>query len=276
MKSSFGTAKPMRGKSRHTDKHRIHVSEIVDLVLKKADIILEVLDSRFIEKTRNKSIEEKVKDLGKPLIYIFNKADLVNPRQIEQSIELQDMRPMVFFSATKRQGQKVLMDLIKKEARKVNRENVDIGIVGYPNTGKSSLINLLVGRSVSRTSSEAGFTRGIQKLKISSGIYLIDTPGIIPLDEKPYSNRELMAKHGQIGAITWDKARDPDLIVHRIMQQYPNVLEKHYGISANGDSQILLEELGKKMHFLKKGGLIDDMRVAKQVLRDWQQGKIKI
>ncbi|MGA2130231.1 MAG: GTPase [Candidatus Pacearchaeota archaeon] len=275
MKSSFGKAKPMRGKSMHTSQHRIHVAEIIDLVIKNADIILEILDSRFVEKTRNQKIEEKVKKLGKPLVYVFNKADLVNPREIEKNVELSGMRPMVFFSATQRHGQRVLMDLIKKEAKKIDSEKVDVGIIGYPNTGKSSLINLLVGRNVSRTSSEAGFTRGIQKLKISSGIYLIDTPGIIPLDEKPYSNRELMAKHAQIGAITWDRARDPQLAVHRIMAEYPGILEKHYGIEASGDSEILLEELGKKLRFLKKHGEIDDMRTAKQVLKDWQQGKIR-
>ncbi len=275
MKSKFGTAKPMRGKNMHTDKHRIHVAEIIDLVVKNADIILEVLDSRFIEKTRNQKIEEKVKNLRKPLIYIFNKADLINPRDMEKNVELQKMRPMVFFSATQRHGQKILMDLIKREAKRIDADPVSIGVIGYPNTGKSSLINLLVGRNVSGTSSEAGYTRGIQKLKISSGIYLIDTPGIIPLDEKPYSNRELMAKHAQIGAITWDKARDPQLAVHRIMQQYPGILEKNYNINAAGDSEILLTELGKKLHFLKKHGEIDDMRTAKQVLKDWQQGKIR-
>jgi ribosome biogenesis GTPase A len=59
------------------------------------------------------------------------------------------------------------------------------------------------------------------------------------------------------------------------MQEYLNVLEKHYKIDANGNSEVLLETLGKKLHFLKKHGDVDDVRTAKQVLKDWQEGKIK-
>lgn len=289
MANTFGKAKPGRGKSENTNKHRLSVQSIIDLVISKADIILEVLDARFIEKTRNPYLEKKAKSLGKELIYVLNKADLVDHEKIEKEQELQGLQPWVFFSsrqqkqmketgkkAGKVQGNNMLMEMIGNQARKIGSETVNIGVIGYPNTGKSSLINFLTGKKAARTSSEAGHTRGVQKVKIGNGIYLLDTPGIIPMEEKAYGNRELLAKHVEIGSITWDRARDPIMIVHRIMMDYPNILEKHYRIEAEGDAEILIESLGNKMHFLKKHGLVDDARTAKQILKDWQEGKIRI
>ena len=90
MANTFGKAKPGRGKSENTNKHRLSVQSIIDLVISKADIILEVLDARFIEKTRNPYLEKKAKSLGKELIYVLNKADLVDHEKIEKEQEHDD------------------------------------------------------------------------------------------------------------------------------------------------------------------------------------------
>jgi hypothetical protein len=277
MANPIGKAKPMRGKSVHTNKHRPSVYSIIDSVIREANIILEILDSRFIEKTRNHELEKKVKSLHRPLIYILNKSDLINQEEIEKNIELEDLKPRLFFSSKEgeKAGKELLMELIAKEAEKIDSETVNIGIIGYPNTGKSSLINFLTGKHVSRTSPEAGHTHGIQKLKIGEGIYLIDTPGIIPMEEKTHKTNELLSKHAQIGAITWDRTKNPEMVVHLIMQEFPGVLEKHYKIDAERNSEILLDMLGKRLHYLKKHGDVDDVRTAKQVLKDWQEGKIR-
>ena len=277
MKNKFGKAKSGRGKSEHTNKHKLSVYSIIDSVIKEADIILEILDARFIEKTRNFELEKRIKILKKPLIYILNKSDLINQEEIEKNLELEDLKPRLFFSSKEgeKAGRELLMEMIEKEAEKIDSETVNIGIIGYPNTGKSSLINFLTGKHVSRTSPEAGHTHGIQKLKIGEGIYLIDTPGIIPIEEKSYGNSQLLAKHAQIGAITWDRTKNPEMVVHLIMKEYPGVLEKHYKINAERNSEILLDTLGKRLHFLKKHGDVDDVRTAKQVLKDWQEGKIR-
>jgi len=276
MTNPFGKAKEGRNKPDYTNKHKSSVPSMIDNVINEADVILEILDARFIEKTRNVEMEKRVKDLGKVLIYIFNKSDLVDINQIKIDEDYADLKPSLFFSSKDRKGSATLRRLIKMHVKKMKKDIVNIGIIGYPNTGKSSMINLLVGRSVSRTSSEAGFTKGIQKIKILSGVYLIDTPGIIPVEEKVYGNRKLLAKHSKIGAITWYKAKDPDVIVFEIMKEYPGVLETHYRIKADGDVEILIEELGRKFNYLKKGNEVDEDRTAKHILREWQEGKIRI
>ena len=275
MVNTMGRAKEGRGKSENINKHKSSVPSLIDYVINEADIIFEVLDSRFLEKTRNTEIEKRVKELGKLLVYIFNKSDLIDINKVKIEKDLGELKPNLFFSSKKRKGAATLRRLIKIEAGKIKKDSVNIGIIGYPNTGKSSLINFLVGRKMARTSSEAGFTKGIQKIKISDGIYLIDTPGIIPPIEKTFGNRELFVKHSQIGSITWDRTKNPEMVVFELMKEYPGILENYYGIDAKGNSEVLIERLGRKLCYLKKGNEIDEDRTSKHILRDWQQGKIR-
>lgn len=276
MVNQFGKSKKAKGKSPNTHKHKSYVFSIVNKVIEESDIILEVLDSRFIEKTRNFEVEKKVKKLGKIIIYIFNKSDLININKIKLDRELEELKPNLFFSSKERSSYANLKKLIKIESKRLKQECVNIGVIGYPNTGKSSLINFLTRKYAVKTSSEAGYTKGIQKIKLSKGLYLIDTPGIIPMLEKFSTSVKFLVKHPQIGAVTWDRAKNPDLVVNQLMKEYPNVLEKYYKIDANGDSEFLIEELGKKLNYLKKGKIIDDIRTAKKILKDWQEGKIRI
>jgi hypothetical protein len=275
MENPIGKAKAGRGKSEHTNKHWIAVPSLIDSILHEADIILEILDARFIEKTRNLEMEKKVKSMDKRLIYVFNKSDLVDIQKFKSDIEIQDLIPHILISTKERNGAGFLKKMIKIEAKRLKKSIVNVGVIGYPNTGKSSLINFLVGRSSARTSSEAGYTKGIQKIKLSQGLYLIDTPGIIPSYEKSKTNQELVAKHLQIGATTWDRTKNPDMAVLKLMQDYPGILEKHYQVDVKGDSEELIEQLGQRLHYLVKGGEIDEMRTAKHILKDWQEGKIR-
>ena len=278
MANRIGKAKKAKGKSPNTHKHKSYVPSIVNKVIEEADIILEVLDSRFIEKTRNYEIEKKLKKLGKLIIYVFNKSDLVNINEIKLNRELEKLKPNLFLSSKEKNGYANLKRLIKIESKRLKQEFVNIGIVGYPNTGKSSLINFLTGKSAAKTSSEAGYTKGMQKIKLSKGLYLIDTPGIIPILEKSSTSIKNLVKQPQIGAVSWDKTKDSELVVNELMKEYPNVLEKHYNInvSMDIDSEIFIEKLGKKLNYLKKGNLVDEIRTAKKILRDWQEGKIKV
>jgi hypothetical protein len=178
------------------------------------------------------------------------------------------------FSARERKGTLALKKIIKKEAKKIKKDAVNVGIIGYPNTGKSSITNILSGRSSARVSSESGYTKGIQKIRLAQGIYLIDTPGIILEDENPLLSQHAI-KHSKIGAVTWDKTRNPEMVVGNLVEEYPGVLENYYGVDSEGDSEVLIEKLGRKIAFLKKGNLVDETKTAKKIIRDWQEGKIK-
>ena len=266
------------GNIAHITKQREKYPKLVKDIIKISDIVLEVLDARFIEETRNAELESLIKKLGKELIYVLNKCDLVNTKEVERKIELHNLLPYVFVSCKSRVGAGKLRERIKIEAKKLRLEDkrVQVGIIGYPNTGKSSLINLLVGRSSARTGKEAGFTKGMQKIKLVKGILIIDTPGVIPETEYSGTEKKAMSKHAKIGVRTYDKVKDPEMIVDDLIKAYPKEFEKFYGIEFNEDSEVLIEEIGKRKNFVKKGNLVDEDRAARSILKDWQDGKIKI
>lgn len=273
---SIGSSKKLRGKAMNINQHRKSIPKMVEDLIQESDIILEVLDSRFIDKMRNLEIEDYIKKSKKKLIYLFNKSDLVDRKKLQLSKELHNLKPHTFLSSKKREGSSNLRKLIKMESKKLKKEVINVGVIGYPNSGKSSLINLMVGKSVTKSSPEAGYTKGIKKIRISEGLYLIDTPGVIPVSEKVRDSGEKKVKHSEIGAITWDKVKDPDRVVAKIMKEYPQLVEEHYGIYAEGDSETLMEELGRKLNYLGKGNIVDEFRTAKKILKDWQEGVIKI
>lgn len=270
--------------SRHTGhlenirKQREKYPSVMKKVIDISDIILEILDARYIEETRNPTIEESIKKKGKKIIYVINKTDLADKKTLEKNLP-KDLRPYVFLSATKGIGAKDLRDKIKIETKRTklgpHMTRVHVGIIGYPNTGKSSIINLITRRAATSISKHAGHTRGLQKVRMSQGILIIDTPGVIP--EEKYSNSKIQARlqDAKVGARTYSNVKDPEDIVAFLMKNNSEKIEKFYSILANEDSEILIEELGRKKNFLKKGGQVDVDRTARLILKDWQEGKLK-
>ncbi|VVB83795.1 GTPase Der [uncultured archaeon] len=253
---------------------------LAEKIVQMSDIILEILDSRFIKETRNSEIEDMIKRENKKIIYVFNKSDLIDLEKIDRGY-IEKLNPKVFVSCTKRGGIKELRDRIKILAGKV-KEHVDkrankitVGVVGYPNTGKSSVINLLSGKNATRTGSEAGFTKGIIKVKLTSDILLVDSPGIIPNKEYSSSNNLVMSQHTKLGARAYNQVKEPEVAVAEIMKEFPSIIENFYDIDSDGDSEVLIENLGRQRKFLIKGNKVDEDRTARLILKDWQEGKIK-
>ncbi len=256
-------------------------------IIEVADIILEVLDSRFIKETRIPELERLAKDKNKKIIYVFNKSDLVEKNKAPSYL-----RPSVNVSASKRKGIRELRDLIKKLANQITKESgkmirqgniietqdtsILVGIIGYPNTGKSSLINSLIGKSSAGTGSDAGFTKNIQKLKLSSDIFLLDTPGVIPKKEYSSSDSDAISKHTKLGGRSYSQVKEPEIIVHNLMKEHSKQIEAFYKINAKGNAETLIEELGRQKGFMKKGGIVNEDKTSRLILKDWQEGMIKL
>lgn len=241
---------------------------VVNKVLDEADIILEVLDARFPEETRNKEVEHKIKKKGKKVIYILNKSDLLKEKI--QDIKI-DLEPHIFTSATKNLGTTKLRKALNDH---VEDKPLMVGLVGYPNTGKSSLINVLKQRKSAKTSSTPGFTKGLQKIRITRNIYLLDTPGVFPYRERSEE------KHILINVKDYRKVKEPDLIALEILKKAytkdKKVIENLYGIKPKKDPEKTLELIAKKFNWLLKGGKPNIDLTSRKIIQDWQRGKLII
>ena len=240
---------------------------IVNKVIDRTDILLEVLDARLVEKTRNEEIEDKIKFSGKPIIYVINKCDLVNKEEVEKYKSR--MRPCVFISATKRLGTTILLQEVIKQATLLKKDGrVVIGVLGYPNTGKSSVINVLAGRHSVRTSPISGYTKRMQLVKMGPKLYLMDTPGVFAYKERDEK------KHSIIAAKDESKIKDPDLTVMNLMREFEGMVESFYQVKKNKDPGKTLKEITIKFNRLKKGGEPDTQVMARKILQDWQSGRM--
>ena len=235
---------------------------IVKKVVKKSDIVLLVLDARFPEMSNHPELESKAG--GKPIIYVLNKCDLVSKEEVEKSKKL--FRHCVFISSKDHLGTTMLKKKIMEVAR---GEKVTVGVVGYPNTGKSSMINALRGRRGASTSAMSGHTKGKQLLKVSEKIYILDTPGVLPYME----NDEI--KLALIGAIDFSKVKEPDLVAQTLIEEKTGLVCEHYGVENEGECDDILEAIALRYKKLKKKAEPDLDVTARMIIMDWQRGKIR-
>lgn len=283
MRVRYDFSSRMTGRARMgSRKQRKEVPQLIKDLLDICDIVLEVIDARFIEKTRNFKFEQAIRDAGKSIIFVINKTDLVDMDLLRKNPALESLMPYVLISSKDRKGVRELRERIKIEVKrlKITQEKgykrAQVGIIGYPNTGKSTLINVLSGGGSAKASPTAGYTKGLQRVRLTKDILLLDSPGVIPEDEHSDIMQGDLKKHAEIGVKMFDKVRDPESVIYGLMNEYPGILEKYYGIDYVGDSEILLQEVGKKHNFLKKGGEVDMDRAARFILREWQKGTIRV
>lgn len=249
--------------------------------IERADVVVEVVDARFIDETRNIDIEEVIVKKEKVLILAINKCDLVSKNFLEKEKKRlkKQINHVVFLSAHKHLGTTILKRLIIKsgfdllESRGEDRiDTVRASVIGYPNSGKSSVINSLSGRKKAKTSSKSGYTVGLQNARASKKLLMIDTPGVIPYDDKDEFKLALVA------SVEPSKLKDPDFIAEKIILKFTEQIVKYYDIKDDvedmKDSEEILEKIAFKLKKLKKGGFADVKIAGRKMLTDWQQGKI--
>jgi len=243
---------------------------IAKKILSEANVIFEVVDSRIPQETRNRVIEQLAKERNKKLFIIMNKADLVPKDFLKKAKkELEKEYPVIIFSAHKNIGKKGVQNLIRELSKE--KKLIKIGVLGYPNVGKSSLINSLKKKKVATTSPKPGMTRGEKLIKLHSNVYLIDTPGIITLEFQD----DLALK----GSWIPEKLEQPiDValkLLSKIIQHRPQAIKETYKVEPSEDPLKTLYKIGEKLNYRIKGGEIDLDRTAKKVLWDWIKGDIK-
>lgn len=143
------------------------------------------------------------------------------------------------------------------------------GFIGYPNVGKSSIINALRSKKVCNVAPIAGETKVWQYITLMKRIFLIDCPGVV------YPSAETDTEKVLKGVVRVELITNPeDYIVTVLERLRPEYVKKTYKVEKWTDSTDFLEQLAKKSGKLFKGGEPDIGSVAKMVLNDWQRGKL--
>ncbi|PAV14473.1 GTPase [Methanosarcina spelaei] len=244
-------------------------------VIKKADVLLEVIDARFPDETLNSEVEREIIRLNKPFIIVINKSDLVSREKLEKTkARLSKTAPVIFVSSKDRSGTTMLRHQILASAAikaGIKGQDVMVGTLGYPNVGKSSVINGVTGRHRASTSPVSGHTKGVQHVGAGSRIMFIDTPGVIPFDEKDEYLQGLLGIKDTTHLK--DKIGVALKIIEKMLAENKVALESFYSIKIeNETSYDALELIGKQCNFLQKKGEVDETRTATRIINDWQNG----
>ncbi len=246
----------------------------VQELVQESDIIVEMLDARFPEETRHKAIENKVKASGKKLLIVMNKADLCEKKYLEnkkKQLEKETRTRTIFISAKEKDG----INLLRKELAmmKTKKERTVVAIVGYPNSGKSSMINALSGKGGGRVrvSRKAGFTRGVQLINLGENFYIFDSPGVIPFGNRDEYQLFL------VGAKNANQLKDMEGTALMLVKHFgKEKLAKKFGktvLEANDENEIL-EKIAIEKKFFRKGALPDTQRAAREFLEVYQRNEI--
>lgn len=264
--------------------HMTKTKRMIEEHLKAVDVVAELLDARIPASSANPMVEELVS--GKPRIIILNKADLANPRATDQWISYYEKKgiPVLPMSVGNSKNKKKLLQVIRDTAepilakwkrRGMKSRSVRLMILGIPNVGKSSLINFLAGTAATRTANTPGHTRGKQWVRLSEGLDLLDTPGVLwpKFDDQTAALR--LAATGAIAGDVFNASEVVAELMSSLAKTSPEILKEQYNIeNPDQDPQVLLEQAGRRRGCLLPGGNIDFDRAKMVVLRDFRNGKL--
>lgn len=224
-----------------------------------ADVIVEVVDARDVEATRLPLIERF--SGSKRLLVVANKADLLG----EGVKRPQLPNKGVSFSA-KAADERARRALIRAILERTDKRPVKALLLGYPNVGKSSIINLLARRQAAKVSPVAGTTKDIQWIKIDDSLTVSDYRGVYPRHEK----KEELVRKGALN-IPKDAEAHANSFIRRAISEPALLewLERKYDVDLRGkkDAQAVLEAIAIRRGWLLKGGEPNLAEAARHVVR---------
>ncbi|MFM2431253.1 MAG: hypothetical protein RLZZ511_2466 [Cyanobacteriota bacterium] len=247
--------------------------------LKKVDVVLEVRDARIPLSTHHPRVEQWIGTKGRVLV--MNRVDMITPetrQQWEDWLRSQSLPPC-FTDGQQGKGVKALVKLTQQAGAQVNERRIARGMlprpvravmIGFPNVGKSALINRLIGKRVVESARKAGVTRSLRWVRISDQIELLDAPGVLPhrLDDQLAAIK--LAICDDIGQASYDHQRVAAAMVELLKDlDQGNALTDRYKLpptDLTGESYI--QQLAQHRYT----GDID--RAANSLLNDFRIGKL--
>ena len=267
--------------------HMAKTRRLIGENLKKVDIVIELLDARIPKSSRNPEIKKLIE--GKPLITLLNKSGLADPAETEKWMRAYTGKGQVClaFDCVSKKGLDKLMPAVRSvlsekieryEQKGMSGRRLRAMVVGIPNVGKSSLINLLGGAKKAKVENRPGVTLTPQWVSTKEGLDLMDMPGVL---WPRFDDRQTGENLALTGAIKDDVVEIETLAValcHKLRRDYPALLTARYKLTegdlAELDDYDLFCLIGKKRGFLVGGGEINTERTANTLLDEFRAAKI--
>lgn len=265
----------------HMAKAKREVLEALD----KIDLVIELRDARIPIASKNPLIDEIIKN--KPRLVLLCKACLADPKVTAKwinylnnentialdidSIEMYNMKKIIPYA------NKALESLFKKRAEKgISSKQIKAMIVGIPNVGKSTLINVLAKRKSLPVGDKPGVTKAQAWLKVTDDFMLLDTPGILwPKFEDQMTGVKL-AICGAIKEEILDMHEIAKVALEIVKNQYPKAILERYNIENANEIEVLdlIEQIGRRRGAITKGNVVDIDRSIDIFITDLQKGRL--
>lgn len=248
--------------------------------LSRVDVVLEVRDARIPLATHHPSIDRWVGEKGRVLV--LNRVDMIPPaaQAAWESWFKAGGTPAYFTNAQQGQGVNAIAKAAQAAGDAVNRRRLERGmrprairavVIGFPNVGKSALINRLLKRKVVASARRAGVTRQLQWVRVSDQFDLLDAPGVMPSQITDQSNALKLAICDDIGEAAYDTQRVAAAFLELLLTQAPadsgTLFHQRYGLDPDEQTgEGYLAALADRRY---QG---DRQRVATQILNDFRKG----
>ncbi|MGD9731733.1 MAG: ribosome biogenesis GTPase YlqF [Desulfamplus sp.] len=248
--------------------------------LSNVDVVMEIIDARLPASSSNPVLDQMCKSVLR--IKVLNKQDLADPVITEQWLEhFKYVNNCAAISITGtnvsdawRALEFALAAFNASKAVKSRSRRLRVMVVGIPNTGKSTIINTLVGKKVAKTGNVPAITRHQQRTSLKNKVDIYDTPGILWAVIEDKNGAYRLAASGAISDAAIDYSDIAVFVIKYLIEKYPDSFKDRYKISNIDDINMILEKIGAARGCLKKGGVVDLQKASELLIRELRSGKL--
>ncbi len=258
--------------------HMHKANKEIKEVMSQMDLIIEVLDARIPYSSQNPLLSSLRGD--KPCIKVLTKSDLADAdmtRQWQAWLEQEQGVKTLPLTTEQPEQMRRLIDLSRKIIGHLpaQRQIYNTMIMGIPNVGKSSLINILAGKSIAKTGNEPAVTKAQQRINLSNDFVLYDTPGVLwpKVENQPSMYR--LAISGAVKDTAYEYDDIAFFAAEYLINAYPDSLMQRFKLEVLPENELdLIEAIGRKRGCLQSGGRVDLDKASKILLTELRSGKL--
>ncbi|QDT05507.1 Ribosome biogenesis GTPase A [Rubripirellula lacrimiformis] len=254
----------------HMHKARLEI----EAALPKVHVVIEVLDARIPYSSENPMLAEIRGD--KPCLKVLAKSDLADPVMTDAWQAYLERTAGVRARAVTTEDVPSIR-ILKSVAAKMVPERagraVNTMIVGIPNVGKSTIINLLAGKKVAKTGNTPAVTKQQQRVAIGDGVTLLDTPGVMWPNVHNVNSGYRLALIGSIKETAMDYADVGFFGARFLIAEYPDRLMDRFDLDELPKSEMeAIEAIGRRRGCLGKNNQVDIDRASRILVTEMRSG----